>query len=925
MNHPFPYSIKQHGTTLEKCEHEPVQTPGCIQSHGVLLVLRKSDLTILQVSENSESFLGYSPDQLLSQNVALAVGEHIARQVQDTLAEEWLDKSPFYLNTIRASESKSGRPLHVSLHTHAGLALLELENTGADEQPPPHGAGITPDYYGLVRKTLSRFQKAPSLKELSQSITEEVRRITQMDRVMVYHFHPDNSGEIIAEAKREDQGSWMGWRYPEHDIPRPAREIFKKIWSRPVPDVRSELFEMVPLLNPDTQQPLDMTYCSLRGASTMYTEYLDNMEVRAALTLPLMREGELWGLIACHHNAPKLTSPQIRAACEFLARAASQQLTQVEDRENTQYRMALEAANYALISKVSLKLDLSAFTSGDVNLIQNLDCEGAAIFYQEDWSTVGKTPQPHELASLAQWFLTQPACEENSSSPILVTDHLSSLYPVAEAFTETASGLIAFAFSRSPLGLVFYFKPETLQTLTWAGDPNELPLISGPNGPRLSPRKSFEVWRETVSKHSLSWKTVEVEAVSKFRGLLIDLIVSRADQINALRAELQSNRAEAEKVMLEANERFRGAVNAGNLGTWDFTPSSGEFEWSDRCRDLYGISPTSPPDYATFLSAIHPDDRDKTDRLVQQALDPKGELKFETEYRTNSPKPESVKWLRATGKTTLNLSGQVDRFRGTVLDITEMVRARESLAERRDQLQLLVEQRTVELRNTIGELQAFSYSVSHDMRSPLRAMQGFAQALLDDYADKLDEYGKDYLHRIERGAKRLDLLIQDVLSYSSVANSEIKLRPVDLAPLLEELCSHHPEFQEPHAAIKIEGSLPVVLAHEAFLSQIFTNLIGNAVKFQMPGAKPEVIVSAEPSGNLVRIWIKDNGMGIDPSHHSQIFGIFGRVYPGKTYDGTGIGLAIVKKAVSRMGGEVGLNSALGQGSQFWFTLKLNET
>ena len=125
---------------------------------------------------------------------------------------------------------------------------------------------------------------------------------------MVYYFHADDSGEIIAESKRADQASWLGWRYPAHDIPRPAREIFKKIWSRPVPDVRAELFEMVPLLNPDTKEPLDMTYCSLRGASIMYTEYLDNMGVRAALTLPLMREGELWGLIACHHDTPKLVS-----------------------------------------------------------------------------------------------------------------------------------------------------------------------------------------------------------------------------------------------------------------------------------------------------------------------------------------------------------------------------------------------------------------------------------------------------------------------------------------------------------------------------------------------------------------------------------------------------------------------------------------
>jgi light-regulated signal transduction histidine kinase (bacteriophytochrome)/CheY-like chemotaxis protein len=178
-----------------------------------------------------------------------------------------------------------------------------LEDATASETEPTDPIHLDPDYYGLVRKTLTRFQEASSIKTLSQAITEELRRITELDRVMVYYFHADDSGEVIAESKREDQASWLGWRYPAHDIPRPAREIFKKIWSRPVPDVRAELFEMVPLLNPDTRKPLDMTYCSLRGASIMYTEYLDNMGVRAALTLPLMREGELWGLITASLDA----------------------------------------------------------------------------------------------------------------------------------------------------------------------------------------------------------------------------------------------------------------------------------------------------------------------------------------------------------------------------------------------------------------------------------------------------------------------------------------------------------------------------------------------------------------------------------------------------------------------------------------------
>jgi PAS domain S-box-containing protein len=561
MTHEYPYSIKRHGTTLEKCEYEPVQTPGCIQAHGVLLVLRPGDLTILQVSENSLDWLGFSPEELLAKNVATAVGKSAAEIIRSALDEERLDKVPLYLTTLKPGEQKNKRRLHASLHTHAGLVLLELEDAAPSDLEPPDRIRVDPDYYGLVRKTLTRFQEVSGIPALSQAIAEELRRITELDRVMVYYFHADYSGEVIAESKREDQASWLGWRYPAHDIPQPAREIFKKIWSRPVPDVRAELFEMVPLLNPDTNAPLDMTYCFLRGASVMYTEYLDNMGVRAALTLPLMREGELWGLIACHHDTPKIMSYRVRAAAEFLARGGSQQLRLAEERENTAYRIALESANYALISKVALAPEISAFTEGPVHLGASLDCGGAAIFCQESWYQVGQTPGIEEMAELGEWLLARPECREGSPNPIFVTDHLSELYPAAKTFAGSASGLMAFCFSRKPLGLVLYFKPETLQTLTWAGNPHELPIVDGPHGPRLSPRKSFELWREVVSNRSMPWKRVEIEATQKLRGLIIDMLVSKAKQLNILRRrvaertrELEASRAQLQAVLDAATQ-----------------------------------------------------------------------------------------------------------------------------------------------------------------------------------------------------------------------------------------------------------------------------------------------------------------------------------------------------------------------------------
>ncbi|HKY07613.1 MAG TPA: ATP-binding protein [Candidatus Binatia bacterium] len=253
-------------------------------------------------------------------------------------------------------------------------------------------------------------------------------------------------------------------------------------------------------------------------------------------------------------------------------------------------------------------------------------------------------------------------------------------------------------------------------------------------------------------------------------------------------------------------------------------------------------------------------------------------------------------------------------------DITLQKKAEALMRSEAKRLDTLVEQRTVTLQETIGELEAFSYSISHDMRAPLRAMQGYAKALLADYDGRLDAEAKHYLDRIFRGANRLDLLIQDVLAYSRVAKGEIALRPVDLERLVDDIIAANPEFQAPLARISVEGPLHRVLGHDAYLTQCVTNLLGNAVKFVPPGVVPEVRIRTERVDGKIRIWFEDNGIGIDPLHRGRIFQIFGQVHPGKKYGGTGIGLAIVRKAVQRMNGEVGVESELNRGSRFWLLL-----
>jgi signal transduction histidine kinase len=261
-------------------------------------------------------------------------------------------------------------------------------------------------------------------------------------------------------------------------------------------------------------------------------------------------------------------------------------------------------------------------------------------------------------------------------------------------------------------------------------------------------------------------------------------------------------------------------------------------------------------------------------------------------------------------------------------EISERKRAEQELATAKDavnhyavELENTVAERTARLRETIGELEAFSYSVSHDMRAPLRAMRGFSKILLERHSAKLDAEGVNYLERIDAAAGRMDALIQDVLTYTRVLRADVKIEPVELDALVRQVIGIYPQLQSGEVEIQIEGVLPKVMGGEASLAQCISNLLTNAVKFVAPGTKPRIKIRAEAIAADIRLWVEDNGIGIAPEDQVRIFKMFERVDRATAYEGTGMGLTIVRKAVERMGGQMGVESEFGHGSKFWIQLK----
>jgi PAS domain S-box-containing protein len=410
---------------------------------------------------------------------------------------------------------------------------------------------------------------------------------------------------------------------------------------------------------------------------------------------------------------------------------------------------------------------------------------------------------------------------------------------------------------------------------------------------------------------SIVWTVISVTLLRDDRGLPECTLAILEDVSERKESELASSRLAA---VVESSD---DAIISIGLDTIITT-------WNAGAERMFGYAAEEVIGKSVAL-LIPAGSEDEEPRIIQRLLEGERIDHYETIRVGKGNKPVNV---------SLSISPILDRH-GTIVgaskilrDITDRKRSEDALRlaqiqlrRHAEKLEEEVAERTVKLRETISELEAFSYSVSHDMRSPLRAMQGYSDALLEDYKGKLDETAQDYLNRIRRAASRMDLLIRDILAYSKVAKGEIRLDTVDLEHVIRDVVQNYEALQPERATIQVESPLPPVLGHEAYLTQIISNYLSNAVKFVDPGVKPVINISAAPEGDMIRLSFRDNGIGVSPDHQKQIFQIFGRVYSEKKFEGTGIGLAIVKKAAERMGGSVGVRSELGQGSEFFVLLR----
>jgi PAS domain S-box-containing protein len=382
-----------------------------------------------------------------------------------------------------------------------------------------------------------------------------------------------------------------------------------------------------------------------------------------------------------------------------------------------------------------------------------------------------------------------------------------------------------------------------------------------------------------------------------------------------------------EMKLRESEERFRLATEAINGLIYDWNVLADVTRRSAGMAEFLGWRAEEVPEASGWWpEQIHPDDAEIVLQQFQNAV-ARRVAACSHEYRIRHKQGHYL-WIWDSNRIVYGTEGQPVRVIGCVVSIEEQKRAnqavrkaQEELARSNLELERKVEERTAKLQETVAELESWSYSIAHDMRAPLRTMHGYSKLLAEEHGPKLEPAARYYLQRIDAATQRLDQYIRDLLDYGKVVRGDLPLASVDTGELINEIVTTYPNFQPSRCDIQVADSLPHVQANAAALTQVISNLLDNGMKFAKPGAFPRLRIRAEPMEEWVRLWFEDEGIGIDARAHKRIFGIFQSVHPLGAYEGTGIGLAIVRRAVERMGGRVGVQSEPGQGSRFWVELK----
>ncbi|NMM36406.1 MAG: GAF domain-containing protein [Glaciimonas sp.] len=527
---------------LTTCDREPIHIPGAIQPHGVLLVVDRHNLTILQYAGNTRLLLGVEPSCLLQCVLPDLFEQPMLASLVDQLRASTTSAEPMILLDLT---TRSGQlALTATFHFQGELAIIELE-------PARSSRTVSGDPLTQVKAMLAALQSAKDVEACCRTAAAQVRAAIGFSRVMVYQFLHDGSGKVIVEDKADKLDSFLHMHYPASDIPQQAQAMYRRSWLRLIPDTNYTPAPLEPPVIGSNGLPLDMSSCALRSVSPLHLGYLRNMGVGASMSLSIMIGDELWGLIACHNEAPRHMAADLRLACELFAQLFSLQLDARIEKAAAQRRLTHQQTQAALAISLPLAPDIATeLVAGKVTLLDLIPAGGAAVWLGGKLHTVGRTPPADAIHALVAWL-------KGLALPVVDTFQLGTVFAPAIPWVDTACGLLAISLSRHPEDYVLWFRPEVVRTVTWAGDPRK-PVESGPHGQRLMPRLSFAAWEADVRHQAAPWDVVEIETAHVFRLWLLEAVLRQMADL--AREERETAFKRQSMLMSELDHRVKNTL-----------------------------------------------------------------------------------------------------------------------------------------------------------------------------------------------------------------------------------------------------------------------------------------------------------------------------------------------------------------------------